>query len=143
MISLITLLPEPTYRRLLSIQSQLLTTLEHPCGLNPKSYRLGTGGLSSESSWAGGIVGMGSSTGGGTFGGGASGGGYGGAGGGGMGVMDRAVLDGNLVGRFFQELDVARRMEIVKRAGTTVEELKEDLRAVGIGDGAKDVLGYL
>ncbi|KAI9785827.1 MAG: mRNA cleavage and polyadenylation factor subunit [Peltula sp. TS41687] len=39
-INLLTQVPETIYRRLLTIQSHLHTTLEHACALNPRSYRL-------------------------------------------------------------------------------------------------------
>lgn len=129
-IALLSLLPETSYRRLLSIQSQLLATLEHACGLNPKSYRLGMGGLDLG----------GSSTG---FGGGAGAGSGGFVGGGGGGGSDRAVLDGALIARLFTDVDVVRRNEILNRVGTDELELREDLRAVGAVDGASGVLGYL
>ncbi|KLJ06944.1 protein CFT1 [Blastomyces silverae] len=38
-IALITPLSETTYRRLSALQSQLINTLEHPCGLNPRAFR--------------------------------------------------------------------------------------------------------
>jgi cleavage and polyadenylation specificity factor subunit 1 len=38
-ISLITPLPEQSYRRLLALQNILTANLEHPCGLNPRAYR--------------------------------------------------------------------------------------------------------
>lgn len=39
-VSLVTSLSEESYRRLSALQSQLANTLEHPCGLNPRAYRL-------------------------------------------------------------------------------------------------------
>lgn len=39
-ISLLTPLSEGQYRRLNTLASQLITTLYHPCGLNPKAYRI-------------------------------------------------------------------------------------------------------
>jgi cleavage and polyadenylation specificity factor subunit 1 len=38
-IALVTPLSEESYRRLSALQSQLINTLEHPCGLNPRAYR--------------------------------------------------------------------------------------------------------
>ncbi len=38
-ISLITPLPEQSYRRLYALQNLLTANLEHPCGLNPRAYR--------------------------------------------------------------------------------------------------------
>ncbi|WEW58506.1 mRNA cleavage and polyadenylation factor subunit [Emydomyces testavorans] len=38
-IGTITPLSEDSYRRLSALQSQLATSMEHPCGLNPKAYR--------------------------------------------------------------------------------------------------------
>ncbi|KAI1928729.1 mRNA cleavage and polyadenylation factor subunit [Ophidiomyces ophidiicola] len=38
-IGVITALSEDSYRRLSALQSQLGTTIEHACGLNPKAYR--------------------------------------------------------------------------------------------------------
>lgn len=38
-ISLITPLPEQSYRRLSALQNILTANLEHPCGLNPRAYR--------------------------------------------------------------------------------------------------------
>lgn len=37
--ALVTTLPEESYRRLSALQSQLINTLEHPCGLNPRAHR--------------------------------------------------------------------------------------------------------
>jgi cleavage and polyadenylation specificity factor subunit 1 len=37
--SLLTSLPESTYRRLFALQNHLITILDHPCGLNPRAYR--------------------------------------------------------------------------------------------------------
>ncbi|TPX25049.1 mRNA cleavage and polyadenylation factor subunit [Coccidioides immitis] len=38
-IGVVTPLTEDSYRRLSALQSQLVTSMEHPCGLNPKAYR--------------------------------------------------------------------------------------------------------
>lgn len=38
-IGIISPIAEDSYRRLLALQSQLVNTLEHPCGLNPRAYR--------------------------------------------------------------------------------------------------------
>ncbi|PGH33637.1 cleavage and polyadenylation specificity factor subunit 1 [[Emmonsia] crescens] len=38
-IALITPVTETSYRRLSALQSQLINTLEHPCGLNPRAFR--------------------------------------------------------------------------------------------------------
>ncbi|KAK2798780.1 mRNA cleavage and polyadenylation factor subunit [Onygenales sp. PD_10] len=38
-IAVITPLSEAAYRRLSALQSQLINTLEHPCGLNPRGFR--------------------------------------------------------------------------------------------------------
>ncbi|PGG98566.1 hypothetical protein AJ79_08819 [Helicocarpus griseus UAMH5409] len=38
-IALITPLSETSYRRLSALQSQLINTLPHPCGLNPRAFR--------------------------------------------------------------------------------------------------------
>ncbi|OAX83062.1 hypothetical protein ACJ72_02580 [Emergomyces africanus] len=38
-IALITPVSETSYRRLSALQSQLINTLEHPCGLNPRAFR--------------------------------------------------------------------------------------------------------
>lgn len=38
-IGLITPLSEQSYRRLSALQTQLINTLDHPCGLNPRAYR--------------------------------------------------------------------------------------------------------
>ncbi|EEP76631.1 conserved hypothetical protein [Uncinocarpus reesii 1704] len=38
-VGVITPLTEETYRRLSALQSQLVMSMEHPCGLNPKAYR--------------------------------------------------------------------------------------------------------
>lgn len=38
-VSIVTPLSEESYRRLWALQSQLVTTIDHPCGLNPKAYR--------------------------------------------------------------------------------------------------------
>ncbi|KAF8446478.1 CPSF A subunit region-domain-containing protein [Terfezia claveryi] len=38
-LAVISSLPEPLYRRLNIIQNQLISSEEHPCGLNPKGYR--------------------------------------------------------------------------------------------------------
>ncbi|PGH18500.1 hypothetical protein AJ80_04470 [Polytolypa hystricis UAMH7299] len=38
-IATITPVPEESYRRLSSLQSHLMTTIEHACGLNPRAYR--------------------------------------------------------------------------------------------------------
>jgi cleavage and polyadenylation specificity factor subunit 1 len=38
-IALVTPVSEESYRRLSALQSQLINTLEHPCGLNPRAYR--------------------------------------------------------------------------------------------------------
>ncbi|KAJ9305483.1 hypothetical protein DTO217A2_5012 [Paecilomyces variotii] len=39
LIGLITSVSEESYRRLSALQSQLINSLEHPCGLNPRAYR--------------------------------------------------------------------------------------------------------
>jgi cleavage and polyadenylation specificity factor subunit 1 len=54
-ISLLTPLPESTYRRLSALQTQLTSLLEHAAGLNPRAYRAVTG----EDGSAGGIGGRG------------------------------------------------------------------------------------
>lgn len=38
-LALITPLNEQVYRRLQVLQTQLVNTLDHPCGLNPRAYR--------------------------------------------------------------------------------------------------------
>ena len=38
-IAVVTPMVEESYRRLSALQSQLLNSLEHPCGLNPRMYR--------------------------------------------------------------------------------------------------------
>lgn len=38
-LALVTTLPEEAYRRFSALQSQLINTLEHPCGLNPRAHR--------------------------------------------------------------------------------------------------------
>ncbi|KAI9680096.1 MAG: mRNA cleavage and polyadenylation factor subunit [Caeruleum heppii] len=38
-LALLTPLPELLYRRLSALQSHLISTLDHPCGLNPRAYR--------------------------------------------------------------------------------------------------------
>ncbi|OXV09323.1 hypothetical protein Egran_02911 [Elaphomyces granulatus] len=38
-VALVTPVSEESYRRLSALQSQLINTLEHPCGLNPRAYR--------------------------------------------------------------------------------------------------------
>jgi cleavage and polyadenylation specificity factor subunit 1 len=38
-VSLLTPLPEATYRRLFALQTHLITILDHPCSLNPRAYR--------------------------------------------------------------------------------------------------------
>lgn len=38
-LALITPLSEQAYRRLSTLQNQLINTLEHSCGLNPRAYR--------------------------------------------------------------------------------------------------------
>lgn len=38
-LALITTLSEESYRRFSALQSQLINTLEHPCGLNPRAHR--------------------------------------------------------------------------------------------------------
>lgn len=38
-VALITPLSEQQYRRLSTLQNQLINTLEHPCSLNPRAYR--------------------------------------------------------------------------------------------------------
>jgi cleavage and polyadenylation specificity factor subunit 1 len=38
-IALVTTVSEESYRRFSALQSQLINTLEHPCGLNPRAYR--------------------------------------------------------------------------------------------------------
>lgn len=43
-LALLTPLPEPTYRRLLNLSTYLSATLDHACGLNPKSFRSATEG---------------------------------------------------------------------------------------------------
>jgi hypothetical protein len=151
-------LPEPSYRRLLSMQAQLTTALEHACGLNPKAYRLGTGGVGN----CGGIGSLGggpgsnSAGGGGGGPGGPGGGGGGGSGGGGGGgsaggysgavqstsiVFDRAVLDGRLLARFGAEPDAARRAELLHRVGSVRDELLADLAAVGVAAAAGGAVG--
>ena len=37
--ALVTTISEESYRRLSALQSQLINTLEHPCGLNPRAHR--------------------------------------------------------------------------------------------------------
>ncbi|KAI9805396.1 MAG: hypothetical protein M1825_000647 [Sarcosagium campestre] len=86
---------EPTYRRLAAIASALSAGLDHRCGLNPRGYRGGSGG----------------------------------------------VLDGNLLARW-AEVAVGRRWEIEGKIDSTAEEVRRDIRAVGVGD-AKELLGYL
>lgn len=48
-LGLLTSLPDATYQRLSALQNILISTLEHPCGLNPRSYRAvetdGIGGM--------------------------------------------------------------------------------------------------
>ena len=38
-LGLVTPMAEESYRRLSALQSQLVSALEHPCGLNPRMYR--------------------------------------------------------------------------------------------------------
>lgn len=38
-IAVVTPIPEESYRRLLALQLQLVNSLEHPCGANPRAYR--------------------------------------------------------------------------------------------------------
>ncbi|KAI9828908.1 MAG: mRNA cleavage and polyadenylation factor subunit [Phylliscum demangeonii] len=101
-IALITRLSESGYRRLSSVQAQLYASLEHPCGLNPKSHRLSAAGRGLSGTLV--LDGY---------------------------LADRGVLDGGLLARW-TELDVGRRAEICSRAGTDEDELLLDLRAVGV-----------
>lgn len=38
-LGLVTPVAEESYRRLSAVQSQLITTVEHACGLNPRAFR--------------------------------------------------------------------------------------------------------
>ena len=140
-ISLLTVVPETVYRRLLSVQSQLLTSVSHACGLNPKAHRLASlpirtaTGLSS----VGGVgvgVGLNMND---TF---AVSTAATVAGGGGMIIPERAVLDGSLIARW-SELDPHRRKEILSRVGTVETEFRNDLNITGAGQAGRIVLGYL
>lgn len=56
-IALITPLSEQVYRRLSALQNQLINTFEHPCGLNPRTYRaVETGGLGARGMIDGNVV---------------------------------------------------------------------------------------
>ena len=138
-ISVLTVVPETVYRRLLSVQSQLLTSVSHACGLNPKAHRLASLPIRTATglSTVGGVgVGLNMND---TFtvstaamm-----------AGGGGMVIPERAVLDGSFIARW-SELDPHRRKEILSRVGTVETEFRNDLNVTGAGQAGRTVLGFL
>ena len=114
-LSTLTPLTEPQYRRLSILTTQLLSSLPHPCGLNPRDYR-----APPASSPAPGVSVDG------------------GAGGG--GVTGSTVVDGGLLARW-TELAAGRRAEVAGRVGFNVnaDDVRDVLREVLGPDG----LGYL
>lgn len=109
-ISLLAPLTEPQYRRLSTLSNHLITALSHPCGLNPKAYRISQRAAADR------------------FPGGGIGGGMGIGGGG------RAIVDGRLVQRWL-ELASQRRAEVAGRVGVGVEEIRDELEMLGSGLG--------
>ncbi|KAI9758008.1 MAG: hypothetical protein M4579_003244 [Chaenotheca gracillima] len=101
-LSVLTPLSEPQYRRLSSLQSALANLLDHPCGLNPRSFRAPSGAAAINT-----LTGYGSD----------------GLGGG------RGVLDAGVLSRWW-ELGTGRRAEAAARAGVRGEEVLADLEAV-------------
>ncbi len=57
-------------------------------------------------------------------------------------VVERAVLDGKMVGRW-TECDLLKRRDLLNRVGTREEEFRKEMGMVGVADGGGGVLGYL
>lgn len=99
-LSLLTPLGESAYRRLSTLQNQLTNVLDHPAGLNPRSYRTVEGD---------GVIG-----------------GFAGIGG---GIGARGIVDGNVLRRMW-ELGSWKREEVARRVDGGDGELMGDLVAV-------------
>lgn len=94
-------LPESSYRRLSSLAAQLINSLPHAAGLNPKGYRMATPGSAGEA--GAGVVDAG---------------------------VGRSIVDGAVLARF-GELGMARRAELAGRAGYGgVAEVRAELEGV-------------
>ncbi|KAI9835730.1 MAG: hypothetical protein M1819_001908 [Sarea resinae] len=113
-LALLSPLTESQYRRLSALQTALLNSLEHACGLNPRAYR------AVSALHAAGSAGT-----------------IGGGGGGGLGVgigggvnSGRNVVDGALL-RQYMMLGSQRRAEICGRIGAEDWEVRADLDIVG------------
>ncbi|KAK7718376.1 mRNA cleavage and polyadenylation factor subunit [Diaporthe eres] len=101
-LATLTSVSETSYRRLSSLMSQLINTLPHPAGLNPKAYRMPPSATQTKASMGPGVD----------------------AGGG------RNIVDGVVLARWM-ELASGRRAEIAGRVGYSgSEEVRADLEGV-------------
>ncbi|KAG6368515.1 hypothetical protein INS49_002725 [Diaporthe citri] len=101
-LATLTSVSETSYRRLSSLMSQLINTLPHPAGLNPKAYRMPPSATQTKASMGPGVD----------------------AGGG------RNIVDGAVLARWM-ELASGRRAEIAGRVGYSgSEEVRADLEGV-------------
>ncbi|KAI3393261.1 hypothetical protein diail_4520 [Diaporthe ilicicola] len=101
-LATLTSVSETSYRRLSSLMSQLINTLPHPAGLNPKAYRMPPSATQTKASMGPGVD----------------------AGGG------RNIVDGAVLARWM-ELASGRRAEIAGRVGYSgAEEVRAELEGV-------------